>query len=110
MPVLKIKKNGTWVEVWGAINPAPKTTSITLLAENWIGITQPYSQVVRVPTVTINSKVDLQPTATQIVELQNTDVMLMAENTDGVITVYALGNKPTVDYTMQALITEVVPV
>ena len=31
----------------------------------------------------------------------------MAENDDGVITVYAIGSKPTVDYTMQALITEV---
>ena len=60
--------------------------------------------------ITANSKVDLQPTAVQIVELQNNDIALMAENNDGVITVYALGGKPTVDYTMQALITEVTPV
>ena len=31
----------------------------------------------------------------------------MTENEDGVVTVYAIGDKPTQDYTMQAQITEV---
>lgn len=88
----------------------PKCTSITLTAANWTGDSNPWSQVVAVNGVTANSKVDLQPTAVQIVELQNNDIALMAENDNGVITVYALGSKPTVDYTMQALITEVVAV
>lgn len=88
----------------------PKVTTITLSAADWIGDSNPWSQVVDMYGVTENSKVDLQPTAIQIVALQNSDIALMADNNDGVITVYALGGKPTVDYTMQALITEVIPV
>lgn len=114
MPVLKIRKNGEWVEVWGATNDtnvsAPKSTSINLLAANWVGETQPYSQGINISVVTANSKIDLQPTAAQIVELQDAEITLMVENNNGVLTCYALGNKPTSDYIMQALITEVVPI
>lgn len=88
----------------------PKSTTISLLASDWGGEANPYFQVVEVNGVTANSKVDLQPTALQIVELQNADIAFMTENNDGVITVYAIGGKPEVDYTMQALITEVMPV
>lgn len=85
----------------------PKVTNVTLYATSWAGDANPYSQVVTINGVTVNSKVDLQPTALQIVDLQNNDIALMAENDNGVVTVYAIGGKPTVDYTMQALITEV---
>ena len=85
-------------------------SSVTLLATNWEGDSAPYSQLVEIAGVTPYSKIDLQPTALQITELQNTDIALIADNNDGVVTVYALGGKPTVDYTMQALITEVVVV
>ena len=91
-------------------NFVPKHTTITLPAANWIGSSNPYSQVVTVNGATVNSKIDLQPTALQVIALQNSDIALMADNDDGVITVYALGGKPTADYTMQALITEVVAV
>ena len=67
----------------------------------------PYSQVITVNSVTANSKVDLQPTAAQILELQEADIMLMAENDSGTVSIYALGGIPTSDYTMQVLITEV---
>jgi hypothetical protein len=93
-----------------AISILPKMTTVTLKAANWTGDTNPWSQVVTVNGVTVNSKVDLQPTAVQIVEFQNNDIALIAENNDGVVTVYAIGGKPTKDYTMQALITEVVVV
>lgn len=92
------------------IAAAPKMTTITLLADAWDGETSPYSQVVIVNGVTKNSKIDLQPTATQIVELQDAEISLTTENNAGIITVWAIGDKPTVDYTMQALITEVTPV
>ena len=87
-----------------------KSTTISLPAASWTGSSQPYSQVVTINGVTVNSKVDLQPTAVQIVELQNAHIMLMTENDAGTITVYALGEKPTSDYTMQVLITETLPV
>ena len=114
MPVLKIKKSdGTWQEVWGCVNAssggavAPKLTSITMSAANWSGSSNPWSQVVSCNGVNVNSKLDLQPTPSQIVELQDAEISLMATNTNGVVTVYAIGNKPTSDYTMDVLITEV---
>jgi hypothetical protein len=86
----------------------PKCTAITLPASNWTGDANPWSQVVTVNGVTSNSKVDLQPTAVQIVDLQNNEITLILQNDNGVVTAWAIGNKPTKDYTMQVLITEVV--
>lgn len=85
----------------------PRIATITLTADAWTGSSNPWSQVVTVNGVNANSKIDLQPTAQQIISLQNADIALMAENNNGVVTVYALGGKPTTDYTMQVLITEV---
>ena len=109
-----LDKNGNDVsnQIAALVNTinAPKTTTVTLSASGWSGSSNPWSQVVNINGVTANSKVDLQPTASQIVELQNADIMLMVENDNGTTTVYAIGGKPTKAYTMQALITEVVPV
>ena len=118
MPVLKIKKtDGTWQEVWGALGggttggvAAPKLTTITIPVSGWKGTSNPYSQVVACNGVNVNSKLDLQPTPSQIVELQDAEISLMATNNNGVVTVWAIGNKPTSDYTMDVLITEVVVV
>ena len=117
MPVLKIKKtDGTWQEVWGCISTgsggadAPKLTSITMPAASWSGSSNPYSQVVTCNGVNVNSKLDLQPTPAQIVELQDAEISLMATNNNGVVTAWAIGNKPTSDYTMDVLITELVVV
>ena len=87
-----------------------KLTTVTLLAANWSGEANPWSQVVTIDGVTPNSKIDLRATALQIVELQDNDIAFIAENDDGVITVYALGSKPETDYVLQAEITEVVVV
>lgn len=117
MPVLKIKKtDGSWQEVWGCVNAssdgasAPKLITITMPAASWEGSSNPYSQVVACSGVNVNSKLDLQPTPTQIVDLQDAEISLMATNNNGVVTVWAIGNKPTSDYTMDVLITEVVVV
>ena len=84
-----------------------KSTTVDILADNWTGDANPYSQVVAVNGATANSKVDLQPTAAQIVALQDAEISLMLQNDAGVVTAWAIGNKPTEDYTMQVLITEV---
>lgn len=115
MPVLKIKKSdGTWQEVWGCINSGtatggalPKLTTVSIPASGWGGSSSPYSQVVSVNGVNANSKLDLQPTSAQISSLQESEVSLMASNNNGVVTVYAFGGKPTVNYNMQILITDV---
>lgn len=82
-------------------------STVTLLAANWTGSASPYSQVVAINGVTERSKVDLQPTAAQTAELQDEDIAFMAENNNGVVTVYALNGKPAVDYTLQVQLTEV---
>lgn len=113
MPVLKIKKNGVWQEVWGALGETlgggsmSKLTTITLSASNWVGTGSPYSQVVTCSGVNVNSKLDLQPTPQQIVTLQDAEISLMLTNTNGTVTAWAIGNKPTANMTMDVLITEV---
>lgn len=100
-----------WVntsEEWeGAVTLVPRLATISLPAANWTGDAQPYSQAVVIDSVATNSKIDLQPTAHQIVDLQAEEIVLMAENNNGVVTVYAIGGIPSFDMTMQVLITEV---
>lgn len=85
----------------------PKITTVTLSAANWVGDTSPWSQVMTINGATANSKVDFQPTAAQIDEMQDNDIAFIAENSDGIVTAYAIYSKPEVDYEMQVLITEV---
>lgn len=82
-------------------------TEVTLLASAWVGDASPYSQVVEVSGVTANSLVDLQPSVEQLTIFSEKDLLFTTENDDGVVTVYALGDKPQNDYTIQATILEV---
>lgn len=95
--------NGMTFEV-GSIIPAD---FITLKAHDWVGYTSPYSQIVAIPNVTSNTKVDLQPTVDQLNTLHSLSLGFFAVNEDGVVTVYAVGSKPTVDFTFQVTKTEV---
>ena len=88
----------------------PKTTFVELVEGDWVDDGSLLYQVVEIGGVTTNSKVDLQPTAYQILDLQNNDIAFILENDDGVVTAYCLGGRPNKSYTMQTLITEVVPV
>ena len=82
-------------------------SEVTLLASKWIGDASPYSQVVNIDGVTENSQVDLTPDVDQLVIFYEKDLTFVTENENGVVTVYAIGQKPTNDYTIQAIITEV---
>lgn len=82
-------------------------SELSLRASGWTGTESPYSQVVEVSGVTANSKVDLNPTGEQLNSLATNRTILNTANDNGTVTVYAIGNKPTEDYTMQATITEV---
>lgn len=81
--------------------------SVKLLAEKWVGEGNLYSQVVPVYGATPNSQVDLTPSVEQLAIFHDKDLALVAENEDGVVTVYAIGQKPTNDYMIQVTITEV---
>ena len=88
--------------------PSAKVAYVTLLASAWTGSDGLYSQVVSVDGVTEYSQVDLKPDADQLAVFHEKDLALSTENEDGVVTVYAIGDKPTSDYTIQVSITEVV--
>ena len=84
-----------------------KLTNITLRASAWVGSDSLYSQVVSLNGITEYSKVDLLPSVEQLAIFHNKDVTFTTDNEDGVVTAYAIGDKPTQDYTIQASITEV---
>lgn len=96
-------------ELVSLLKVAPSTISrIDLAATKWTGNASPYSQVVAIDGVTENSKIDLNPSVEQLAVFHQKDIAFVAENEDGVVTVYCIGQKPTADYTMQITITEVV--
>ena len=89
------------------VTPVVPATSVTLLANAWVGSGCAYSQVVAVPGATPNTKVDLQPTAEQLEEFHYKILSFVAENEGGVVTVYCIGDKPKGDHTIQTTLTEV---
>lgn len=80
---------------------------IDLLSSAWVGDTSPYCQVVEIDGITKNSQVDITPDADQLEIFRNKDLGFVTENADGVVTVYAIGDMPQNDYTVQVTITEV---
>lgn len=95
--------NGTKYEVV----PVVPASSVTLRANSWIGFGDVYSQVVGIPGVTSCTKVDLQPTSEQLAEFHYKVLAFVAENEGGIVTVYAIGDRPSDDYTIQVTLTEV---
>lgn len=89
------------------IPPSAKLGEVTLLADAWVGTNSLYSQVVSIEGVTEYSQVDLTPDVEQLAVFYEKDLTFVTENEDGVVTVYAIGQKPTNDYTIQVTITEV---
>lgn len=86
-----------------------KISTVTILSSKWENVAESlYAQVVTIDGVTEYSKVDLLPSVEQLAIFHNKDVTFVTENEDGVVTVYAIGEKPLLDYTMQVQITEVV--
>lgn len=93
----------------GGAGVVARVAEVNLLAANWVATENEnkYSQVVNIAGITENSQVDLTPSADQLVIFYEKDLALVAENEGGTVTVYAIGQKPTGDYTMQVTITEV---
>ena len=96
------------IQILGSLNKTnARIADVDLLAANWVGDASPYSQVVEIDGVTENSQVDLTPSIEQLVIFYEKDLGFVTENEDGVVTVYAIGQKPEHDYTIQVTITEV---
>lgn len=90
----------------GYANPL-RLGEVTIYADKWIGSASPYSQIVSIAGVTPYSQVDLTPSVEQLTVFHNKDLAFVTENENGVVTVYAIGDKPQNDYTIQATIKEV---
>lgn len=84
-----------------------KVGEVRITAAGWQGEGNLYSQVVDIPGVTANSQVDLTPSIEQLAIFYEKDLAFVTENEDGVVTIYAIGQKPQNDYTIQVTITEV---
>ncbi len=80
---------------------------VELLAKNWTGDDNLYSQIVTIDGVDENSQVDLTPTEEQLKIWRSKEIAFTTKNVGGVVTVYAIGQKPENDYTIQVTITEV---
>lgn len=91
-----------------SVTTPPPVTEVTLLASAWTGSGSLYSQVVTVPGITEKSQVNLTPTVQQLAIFYEKDLTFVTENNAGVVTVYAIGQKPTNTYVIPANIVEVV--
>ena len=97
---------------------APKKVSIALLSDSWEQaidddgniVENKWKQVVLQDSeyITEYSKVDLQPSASQLTVFHEKDLTFVTENENGVVTVFCVGQAPENDYIIQATITEVV--
>lgn len=84
-----------------------KLVEITLPFINWKGAKSPYSMIVAMEGLSMRSRIDLWPSVSNLERLCSMGTGLCTENDNGAVTVYALGNKPDEDITIQASITEV---
>lgn len=80
---------------------------VTLTASGWSGENHLHSQVVEINGVTPKTQVDLTPSVEQLMIFYEKDIAFVTENEGGVVTVYAIGEKPQNDYTIQVTMTEV---
>ncbi len=87
---------------------APGIDEVTLLASAWVsGEDKRHSQVVEIEGATNKSQVDLTPSDEQLAIFYTKDIGFVTKNENGKVTVIAIGQKPTNDYTIQVTLTEV---
>ena len=102
MSIKKIQILGSFLST-----PIVRVAEIDLFASKWIGEASPYAQVVNIEGITEYSQVDITPNVSQLDIFYDKDLSFVTENENGVVTVYAIGDKPLNDYTIQVTMTEV---
>lgn len=82
---------------------------ITVVAASWVKSENGgyFTQSVAVPNATVNSRIDLDPSPEQIIQLINESVSMFISNENGAIKAYALGSAPSTDMTFKIRISEV---
>lgn len=99
-----------WLESLKSEGQSARIANVILNSDDWKqeeGEAPLFSQVVKIEGVTEYSQVDLTPSVEQLAIFYNKDLAFVTENDNGVVTVYAIGQKPLNDYTIQVTITEV---
>ena len=104
---ISVEMNGPFS---GGGGTSSKLTIIHAAVADWKGGTSPYSQVVQVDGISINSKVDIQISPEMLGLLYNQDITFTVENRGGKITVFAIGDKPSVDCEFQATVSEILAI
>lgn len=91
-----------WMNLQCKIRHATVTLTTTWQGGN------PYSQAVTISGITANSKVDIEPDANVIAQMQSDGVgAIYIANNNGTLTAYAMQNAPSVSLTVPVSITEV---
>ena len=103
---LEVTMEGPFASIEGG--STEKLATIHLPVSEWKGAERTFFQIVQVDEVSANSMVKLQASVEQLEKLQDMDLSFTAVNDAGVVTVYAVGDKPTEDWTLQATVVEVV--
>ena len=84
-----------------------KMVTITLLSDNWVGEGSLYAQTVNISSVTSNSQIELRTSPEQLHKLLESGISLTAVNDSGVVKIVGIGGKPTIDYSMQIIVSDV---
>lgn len=83
-----------------------KIVTLRIPASTWKEAVSPYTQVVTVDGVSVNSIIDLAADSTALEVLTNSRCVVYLENNAGTVTAVAVGGKPKSDLTLQAIIRE----
>lgn len=105
-----VKMDGPFASGGGGSNA--KLSTIAAPVANWKGAASPYSQVIAMEDISVNTRVDIYLSAEQVQQFQDADkdISFTAENDSGVVTLFAIGDKPESDIEFQATLSEVVQV
>lgn len=98
------------IQILGSLNRTnARIAYVDLPSANWMidKTTGAYYQEVEIEGITENSQVDLTPSVEQLVTFYDKDLGFVTENDGGEVKVYAIGQMPQNDYTIQVTITEV---
>lgn len=93
---------------FGSVGNAGLLSQILLGKDSWKGAVSPFFQTVNMDNISVNSKVDLLPSPQQLEQFRSQELAFTTENDGGVVTVYAIGDKPSEDISFDVAIWEVV--
>ena len=105
--------NSLLAEITKLKKAVPKVTYVTLTSSAWgvvSGEEDTYSQVVNISGVTDKTKVAIDFSLEQTLIFKEKNLAFVIENDNGVVTFYAVGQKPQNDYTLQITLSELMEV